>query len=147
MKYCWKLFVDLSASELYEILKLRQEVFILEQNCIYADIDGFDKLAWHLLGFKNEKLEGYVRVIPPGFKYKESSIGRVLTIKYNRGNGLGKTLIQHAITHIQQTYPKHSIRISAQLYLKKFYRDFGFKITSDPYDEDGILHVEMLLDL
>lgn len=142
----------MSADELYEILKVRQEVFVIEQNCIYQDIDELDKTAWHLMAWnlnqpETQKLQAYLRVVFPGCKFKEPSIGRILSVKKVRGTGLGKELLRNVLLRIETEYPNQAIRISAQQHLHKFYALFGFEQVSQPYDEDGIVHIEMLRDV
>jgi len=145
----WSRFEDLSPSDIYQILKIRQEVFVLEQDCAYLDADNLDMNAWHLIVWnKNDqgksKISGYLRIVYPGLKYKEPAIGRLLTDITNRNRGLGKQLMEKALTKIQKEYPACSTRISAQTYLIDFYTDLGFKTINHPYDEDGIPHIEML---
>lgn len=146
-------FSDFSAQDLYEILQLRMEVFVVEQNCFYQDLDGKDQIALHLLGRSSESsstdntgnpLDAYLRVLPPGLSYDEPSIGRVLTSPRARGAGLGKALMLEGIRQCESLYPNQGIRISGQLYLQKFYEDLGFKVVSDVYDDAGIPHIEML---
>jgi ElaA protein len=141
-----KTFDALSASELYAILQLRDRVFIIEQQCIYQDCDDKDQPSHHLMGWQNGKLVAYSRLIPPGFVYSESSIGRVVNSPSVRGTGIGKELMQKNIEWIYQLYSKVPIKIGAQLYLKKFYESFGFVQTSDVYLEDDIQHILMLLE-
>ena len=145
----WCTFNQLSLAQLYEILRARQQVFTVEQDCAYQDADGKDPHSWHLACWESNAespaLLAYLRVVFPGKKYTEPSIGRVLTCDHVRGTGLGKTLMQRAIQHTHQELPHAAIRISAQLYLKKFYEELGFAQVSEPYDEDGIPHIEMLL--
>ncbi len=144
----WSSFEDLSRDDLYAIIERRQEVFIIEQQCIYPDIDGIDRKAFHLLGWGERdggrQLLAYLRCVFPGVKYPEVSLGRVLTAPIARGTGIGRELLAEGIRHAEQQFPGLRIRISAQLYLEEFYRSFGFVSTSEPYDEDGIPHVEML---
>lgn len=125
-------------------------VFVVEQTCPYLDADGFDQGAWHLRGWTSEGngdlLGAYVRVLPPGLKYVEPSIGRVVTHQAMRRTGLGKRLMLEAIRRTELIAPGQPIRIGAQRYLERFYADLGFRIASEPYDEDGIMHVEMLRD-
>ena len=141
-----KRFEELTTVDLYDILSARQEVFVVEQNCPYQDVDGLDNVSWHL--YKRDDVSGhilaYLRITFAGHKYQEPSIGRVLTTKAARGHGLGKVLIEEAMGFLKQELPGQSVRISAQLYLQKFYEDFGFKVVSEPYDEDDIPHIEML---
>ena len=139
-----KKFDDLSPHELYAILQLRNEVFAVEQNCVYQDMDNKDQHSYHLMGWQNEKLIVYTRIIPPGIIYPEPSIGRVVTSPSIRKTGMGKELMDKSIEQTYNLYGKTPIKIGAQLYLLKFYNDFGFKQTSDVYLEDGIKHVEMV---
>lgn len=144
----WRSFEALSGFELYEILAAREAVFIVEQQCIYQDIDHLDQDAWHLLGRDRDTgtnaLLAYLRVVFPGKKYAEPSIGRVITTEAARGRGLGKGLMAEGIKRVEAQYPNRAIRISAQVYLERFYQGFGFQTVSEPYDEDGILHIEMV---
>lgn len=141
-------FNDLSNADLYEVLRQRQEVFILEQTCLYNDFDGYDQDAHHLLGWRTtgggRQLGAYLRILAPGAKYTEMSLGRVLTTKAARGSGIGRELLAQGIAHAQRLHPGHRIKIGAQQYLERFYGSFGFVTTSQPYDEDGIMHIEML---
>lgn len=142
-------FNEISTLDMYRILKARQDVFVVEQNCVYHDMDITDQYAWHLCAWQRESeiektLLGYLRVVFPEHRYREPSIGRVLTIKQARGTGLGKELLKKALVYTDQKYPGQSIRISAQHHLNRFYSDFGFEAASEPYDEDGIPHIEML---
>ena len=144
----WSSFADLPNKDLYELLAQRQNVFVLEQQCLYPDLDGYDQDAWHLLGWKiidgKRQLAASLRVIAPGVKYTEMSIGRVLSTAVARGTGVGRELLVEGIARAEQLYPGHRLRIGAQQYLEAFYGSFGFKTVSAPYDEDGIMHVEML---
>jgi len=137
-------FEALSSTTLYAILKIRQEVFAVEQNSVYLDVDGKDMGAIHLLGLQDDTIQAYCRILAPGIKYTEASIGRVLTSVDNRGNGTGRLLMQKALVYCAQQYSNSGVRISAQLYLQKFYESFGFIVTTAPYNEDGIPHIEML---
>jgi len=141
-------FNELSTSDLYEVLTQRQDVFILEQTCLYPDIDGLDPQAHHLLGWHSvdgkRQLAAYLRVLGPGVKYDEMSLGRVITTKAARGSGAGRALLAEGIARAEALYPGHRIRIGAQQYLESFYQGFGFETVSAPYDEDGILHIDML---
>ncbi|WP_345969054.1 MULTISPECIES: GNAT family N-acetyltransferase [Sulfurimonas] len=148
MRWQWSLFETLSPWEILEIMKLRQAVFVVEQACAYQDADDLDPLSWHLTGWeedsKGKRLVAYLRVVFPGRKFDEPSIGRVITPLALRGRGLGSALIHEAIERIPSLFQKESIRISAQQRLEPFYAAFGFETVSTPYDEDGIPHVEML---
>ncbi|MEW5248796.1 GNAT family N-acetyltransferase [Microbulbifer sp. 2201CG32-9] len=148
MQWQWSTFDSLSTTQLYEILRVRQEVFTVEQLCPYQDADGKDQYSWHLGCWDDRQeppyLMAYLRVVFPGHKYREPSLGRVLTTAPSRGTGLGKELIRRAVNHTLSEYPNTAIRISAQEHLADFYREFGFQRASAPYDEDGIPHIEML---
>lgn len=130
--------------ELYAILRLRTEVFVVEQACIFQDMDNKDQLSYHLMGWENNNLVAYTRLVPPGISYQEASIGRVVTSPAVRSNGLGKLLMEKSIEQTIHLYGKTPIKLGAQLYLKKFYESLGFRQTSDIYDEDGIDHIEMI---
>ena len=144
----WSGFADLTVAQLYAMLALRQEVFVLEQTCLYPDIDGLDPGAHHLLGWRDAggkpELVAHLRCLAPGAKYAEMSIGRVVTSPAARGSGLGRELVAQGIALACQLHPGHAIRIGAQAHLEAFYASFGFRTISAPYDEDGILHVDML---
>ena len=148
MKINWQIkkFEELNTVELYEIIRLRAEVFVVEQNCPYQDMDGKDLKSFHLLGIdENKKLIAYSRIVPAGISFKEVSIGRVVTSQKVRGTGVGKELIIESIKAIEKEYGKVPIRIGAQCYLKKFYESLGFEIASKEYLEDNIPHIEMIL--
>ena len=148
IEWQWRSFAELGNSELYEVLAQRQQVFILEQQCFYNDFDGLDRHAHHLLGWRTvdgrRELAAYLRCLAPGAKYTEMSLGRVLTTQAARGTGAGRELLARGIEHACRQHPGHRIRIGAQAYLERFYQGFGFETVSAPYDEDGILHVDML---
>ena len=141
-------FTELTVDELYALLQARAAVFVVEQQCIYQDIDGIDRQAHHILGWRQtateRELVAYCRLVAPGVKYAEPSIGRVITTAAGRGQGFGKALMQQALTLHEELYPGQGNRISAQQYLERFYRAFGYRMVSEPYDEDGLPHVEML---
>jgi ElaA protein len=141
-------FDQLSTKEIYAILKARQVVFVVEQNCPFLDADDIDQHCLHLSGWQqrgtNNALAAYARLVPPKLKYLEPSIGRVITSPEFRGQGLGKELMQRAVQAMDELYPGLAIRIGAQRYLEKFYSGFGFETASPTYIEDGIPHVEMV---
>ena len=140
-----KKFVALTLTELYDILQIRAEVFVVEQDCVYQDLDYADQNAWHLMAFKKDKLVAYARIFSPKIKYDEAAIGRVITHQSIRKNGIGKTLMNKAISFCKEHFPSENIKISAQCYLEKFYKALGFKVVSEIYLEDGIEHQEMIL--
>lgn len=147
LKLNWQLkkFNELTASELYEIIWLRNEVFVVEQNCVFQDADYKDQKGWHLMGWNHHnQLMAYCRLLPPGLSYEEPSIGRVVTNPAARKEGAGKELMTIAVANCCQLFGESNIKIGAQLYLHKFYSSLGFKQTGDVYLEDGIEHVEMI---
>lgn len=150
MKLNWilKKFEALTPYELYDIMWLRNEVFVVEQNCVYQDADYKDQKGWHYMG-RNEEgtLIAYVRLLPPGVSYAEPSIGRVLTNPAARGTGAGRLLMQNAIEECKALFGDVPIKIGAQYYLLKFYSSLGFVQTSDIYLEDNIEHIEMIRNI
>jgi ElaA protein len=147
MKYSCLPFKDLNVNELYEIMALRQEVFIVEQNCPYLDTDGKDLHSWHLMG-RNEagKLIAYTRLLPVGISYPDyASIGRVVSAPLVRGSGAGKHLMQKSIEMCLYLFNQAPIKIGAQSYLLRFYESLGFQSTGEEYLEDGIPHTKMIL--
>lgn len=145
IEYKVKRFDSLSKTELYNLLRLRSEVFVVEQNCVYQDIDNFDQQALHILGYHNKELCAYARVFNKGDNYQQyASIGRVLTSENVRGKGIAHQLLKLCISTIETEFACYEIKISAQKYLIKFYQTYGFKQVGDEYLEDGIPHVAMI---
>lgn len=140
-----KPFAQLSVYELYEILRLRSDVFVVEQQCVFLDADNYDQDCFHFCGWIGKELAAYVRIVPPGLIYTHASIGRVTTSKTARKGGLGKMLMGKAITETKRLFDEQEILIGAQLYLKKFYENFGFVQCGEGYIEDGIPHIKMKL--
>ncbi|HET9055242.1 MAG TPA: GNAT family N-acetyltransferase [Chitinophagaceae bacterium] len=140
-----KKFEDLTVYELYAVLQLRNEVFVVQQNCVFQDADNKDKQCWHYMGWENDNLVAYARIIPAGVAYEYASIGRVVNSPGERGRGIGKELMKTAIERTYELFGKVPIKIGAQLYLKKFYSSFGFVQTGEIYLEDGIEHIHMVL--
>lgn len=144
----WKEFSELTLDALYAVLALRSEVFVVEQRSIYLDADGLDARCHHLLATERSEggpfLAAYLRVLPPGLKFEEASIGRVVVSPRARRLGLGRELTAKGIAFVEAKYPGQRIRISAQHYLLTFYEGFGFRAEGDVYDEDGIPHIEMV---
>ena len=140
-----KAFDELTAAELYAILRLRSEVFVVEQNCVFLDMDDKDQYCYHLTAWRGEVLAGYSRIVPAGISYVESSIGRIVTSPVLRGHGIGRELILQSVHALYTLYGKQPIRIGAQYYLLKFYASFGFVQKGEIYLEDGIEHVQMLM--
>ncbi|MEA5138007.1 GNAT family N-acetyltransferase [Arcicella rigui] len=151
MNVYWYLkhFRDLTTTELYQILQLRNEVFIVEQNCPFQDLDDKDFYSFHFMGFDTDtqKIVAYTRLLPPGISYSEASIGRVVTSPMARGTGIGKVLMQKSIDTLEEMFASANIRIGAQLYLKNFYESFGFQQDSEVYLEDGIEHILMIREV
>jgi ElaA protein len=139
----WKTFKELSIEELYNILWLRQAAFVVEQDCPYFDIDGQDQAFLHLIGQFEDKLVGYLRLMPPQESNSPVYFGRVVVDKKYRGHGVAKILIQSALDYVDLHFPHCVTVISAQSYLEKFYNPFGFVKVGAPYDEDGIEHIAM----
>ncbi|HWK22504.1 MAG TPA: GNAT family N-acetyltransferase [Ureibacillus sp.] len=145
----WKLkkFEELTNSELYNLLKERTQVFVVEQNCPYLEVDGKDPFSYHLFKEDNGEILAYARILPPGISYQECSIGRVLVKKEYRGQGIAQELVKKSLDFIQQELKETTVKIQAQDYLRKFYGSFGFQAISETYLEDNIPHVDMLLQV
>ena len=141
----WHTFQELPASILYDILALRQEVFVIEQKCPYPDIDYQDQQALHLLGMKNHRLVAYLRFFPLGTLYPDAlSFGRVLVKETERGQGVAKNLMNQVELYLKEIKNTAPIIISAQVYLQKFYSDYGYQAVGAPFDEDEIPHIKMI---
>ncbi|WP_116542294.1 GNAT family N-acetyltransferase [Pontibacter virosus] len=145
IKIC-KAFHDLTPDELYDMLRLRSEVFVVEQNCVFPDMDDKDQLCHHVLFYNEDRiLVATSRLVPAGVAYSDMmSIGRIVTSQLVRGTGVGKELVEMSIEECYRLFGKGAIRIGAQLYAKKFYERFGFEQSSEVYDEDGIDHIKMV---
>ena len=137
-------FNELTLDKLYEVLALRTEVFVVEQNCAYPELDFQDHKSTHLLLWQSGILQAYARVAPPESVYTEPSIGRVVVHDDYRRKGLGKRIFQAALKEVQRLYPDERIKIQAQTYLKEFYENMGFEVISEPYPDFGIMHVDMI---
>lgn len=148
MNITWyhKHFKELNTTELYQILQLRNEVFIVEQHCPFQDLDDKDLKCYHFIGFDtdSQKVMAYTRIVPAGISFEEASIGRVVTSALARNEGIGKQLMSKSIELLEEFYGSVSIKIGAQLYLKKFYESFGFQQVEEVYLEDGIEHILMI---
>ena len=138
-------FDDFTTHDLYTVMRLRQEVFVLEQNCVYPDLDGLDLSADHILFWEDGELLAYLRCLKPGLSYPQSSIGRIVVSPTARGRDLGRELVTRGIAYNFQQWPDSDIRIGAQRYLEAFYCSLGFVTDGEPYSEDGIEHVHMNL--
>ncbi|NER17387.1 GNAT family N-acetyltransferase [Spongiivirga citrea] len=143
MNFKVKRFDELSLNELYAILRLRAEVFVVEQDCVYQDVDGKDEKALHLIGYKNEKIIAYTRIFKGGDYFECPSFGRVVVQENERKYGYGHDLVKESVKAIKDHFGKSTIKISAQTYLKKFYSTHGFHQEGDEYLEDGIPHIAM----
>ncbi|MEM8998619.1 MAG: GNAT family N-acetyltransferase [Bacteroidota bacterium] len=139
-----KTFEALTKSELYGILQLRSEVFVVEQDCVYQDIDGKDQVAWHVMGYEQDTLIAYIRVFKPGDYFEHTGIGRVVVKKGQRKNGQGRKIMEASILMITKTLGYDKIVLSAQTYLKEFYNSLGFIERGEAYLEDGIPHIHMV---
>lgn len=146
IQWICKPFIELSPYQLYDCLRLRSAIFVVEQNCVYLDADNKDQSCYHLMGYDNDELVAYTRIVPPAIIYEQASIGRVVTSDKVRKTGIGKQLLQRSIETVYQFFGEQPIKIGAQLYLKRFYESFGFEQTSDVYLEDGIEHIYMVKD-
>ena len=146
MPYRWQTteFLQLGEEALYAILQLRQAVFVVEQACLYQDLDGLDKAATHMLCWEEDELAAYQRCLPPGTSFQESAIGRIVVAPSHRDSGLGRTLVLRGIEHNLARWPESGIRINAQAYLRRFYSELGFDPVGEEYDEDGIPHQQMV---
>ncbi|MBB6270930.1 ElaA protein [Pedobacter cryoconitis] len=139
-----KPFESLTVKELYAILRLRSEIFVVEQECVFLDADNKDLSCQHLMLYQNKELMAYARIVPAGLSFTEPSIGRIVTSAAARGKGFGKQLVLLAISNCIRLYGNKPIKIGAQLYLKSFYESFGFVVVGEEYLEDDILHVDMI---
>lgn len=146
MTFEFKHFNNLSNAELYDMLRLRAEIFVVEQTCIYNDLDGLDKKAVHLIIKKNDEIVGCSRLLQPGTRFPDFSIGRVVVKKNMRGAGLGIRMMEEAKKYMIEKWDAKNIKVSAQKYLQKFYEDLGFSVITEEYLEDGIPHVGMLFE-
>ena len=144
MKFEFKHYSELSSDELYDILQLRAEIFVVEQDCVYNDLDGLDKDAVHQFLIKNDKIVAYSRLLKPGTRFPDYSIGRVVVKQTERGRGTGIQMMEEAKEFIINNWTAKKIKVSAQKYLRKFYEELGFEIVTDEYLEDGIPHYGML---
>lgn len=138
-----KKFGELTTKELYSILQLRTAVFVVEQQCVYQDMDGLDELALHLLGKEGDKLTAYTRIFGPGDYFEVPSIGRVVVHPDARKKGYGKEIMEASIQAVESHFNTRAIVLSAQSYLRNFYRELGFREKGEEYLEDGILHIKM----
>ncbi|PWL39886.1 GNAT family N-acetyltransferase [Flagellimonas aquimarina] len=144
MEVVVKTFEELTNTELYQLMRLRSEVFVVEQDCVYQDLDNKDQKALHVLGKKDNKIVAYTRVFKPGDYFKNTSIGRVVVHEKERKFGYGMIIMEASLKEIKKRFPDNSIELSAQTYLVKFYTSLGFKVFGEEYLEDGIPHIRMI---
>lgn len=138
---------QLSSTQLYHLMRLRTDVFVVEQQCAYPEVDETDAQAHHVLGYYQEQLVACARLVPPGLSYAEPSIGRVAVAAAYRGRGWGRLVFEYAFRQIKAHYPQRPVKIQAQQYLEPFYKSVGFRTVSKPYPDVGIMHVDMLYSL
>jgi ElaA protein len=141
----WRRFEQLSSAALYELLRFRQQIFVVEQRSPYPDLDGLDQAAWHLLGWADGNFAAYLRLLPPGDAMPAVRIGRVAVAAAMRREGVARGLMTEALGLCRERYPRQPIRLSAQLHLARFYESLGFTATAAPYDDFGVAHVEMAM--
>ena len=146
INWSWKCFKEFGTTELYYLLAARNEVFVVEQRCIYHDLDGLDFTAHHLCAMGDQGLVAYLRLLPPGGLHTEAAIGRVMVAAAARNGGLGRELMIKGIQGCRKYFPGQILRVSAQSHLEEFYKSLGFVTVSPAYDDDGIPHLDMLLD-
>ena len=144
LKVITKKFSEINTNQLYAILQLRSEVFVVEQDCVYQDLDFKDQKALHIIGLKDDKVVAYTRIFKPGDYFEKASIGRVVVNKEERKYGYGHVIMQHSIKAIEDKFLVKTIKISAQVYLRKFYNSHGFKQIGEEYMEDSIPHIAMI---
>ncbi|SIT89454.1 GNAT family N-acetyltransferase [Edaphobacillus lindanitolerans] len=147
MEWKVKRFQDLTLDELYEIIRLRVDVFVVEQRCIYGEVDGHDRQSLHLIGTDDGEICAYSRILPPGERYEEPSIGRVVVRMAWRGNGLARELVERAKRIIRDEWGGVPVRLQAQEHLEPFYQSCGFGSISEPYDDEGVPHVDMRMSV
>lgn len=137
-------FDELSLEELYDLMALRTDIFVVEQECAYPELDYQDQQARHIMLYSQKQLVAYARALPPGSVYEEPSIGRV-AVRFNyRGRGLARKVFEMALSELEASYPKHRIKLQAQTYLEEFYAEYGFKTITEAYPDFGIMHVDMI---
>ena len=147
VEFDWLPFDRLTGREVHDLLQLRSRVFVVEQTCVFLEADGLDPKCWHGLGRDDGALVATARIVPPGVKHEEPAIGRVVTAPEVRRSGAGRALMLSSIAQVKRLFPGQPIRLGAQRYLEKFYGSLGFVPVGEPYDEDGIPHIEMVRPL
>lgn len=144
LRWTWHAWRELTPDTLYALLRLRSAVFVVEQNCVFPDMDGRDPACEHLCGWDGAVLAAYLRLVPPGVRTPEVSLGRVVVAPSHRGSGLGRAVMEEGLRACARRHPGAPVKVSAQQHLERFYNSLGFATVGEPYDEDGILHVDMV---
>jgi ElaA protein len=144
LRWTWHEWATLTPDVLYAFLRLRSAIFVVEQNCVFPDMDGRDPQCEHLCGWDDGTLAAYLRLVPPGVRTPEVALGRVVVARSARSTGLGRAVMREGLARCAQRYPGQPVKVSAQQHLEKFYGSLGFVTVGAPYDEDGILHVDMV---
>ena len=144
LQYAWHEWRSLTPDVLYALLRLRSAIFVVEQDCVFPDMDGRDPQCEHLCGWRDGELVAYLRLVPPGVRTPEVSLGRVVVAQAARGRGLGREVMREGLRGCERRYPGAPVKVSAQQHLETFYASLGFVRVGEPYDEDGILHVDMV---
>jgi ElaA protein len=144
LRWTWHAWTDLTPDVLYAFLRLRSAIFVVEQDCVFPEMDGRDPQCEHLCGWDGAELVAYLRLVPPAVRTAEVSLGRVVVAQPARGAGLGRAAIHEGLARCAQRYPGQPVKVSAQQHLEEFYRGLGFARVGEPYDEDGIRHVDMV---
>ncbi len=143
-RWTWHAWAGLTPDVLYAFLRLRSAAFVVEQDCVFPEMDGRDPQCEHLCGWDGAELAAYLRLVPPGVRTPEVALGRVVVARRARGRGLGRAVMLEGLKRCAERYPGQPVKVSAQQHLEKFYNGLGFVTVGAPYDEDGILHVDML---
>ena len=143
-RWTWHAWPELTPDVLYAFLRLRSAIFVVEQDCVFPEMDGRDPRCEHLCGWDGDELVAYLRLVPPAVRTPEVSLGRVVVAKAVRGTGLGRAVMLEGLKRCAQRYPGQPVKVSAQQHLEKFYQSLGFATVGAPYDEDGIMHVDMV---
>ena len=144
LRWSWHAWGDLTPDVLYAFLRLRSAIFVVEQDCVFPEMDGRDPQCEHLCGWNGAELAAYLRLVPPGVRTPEVALGRVVVAQSARGQGLGRAVMVEGLKRCAQRYPGQPVKVSAQAHLEKFYLSLGFRTVGAPYDEDGIRHLDMV---
>ena len=143
LRWAWYAWAELTPDVLYQVLRLRSAIFVVEQDCVFPDMDGRDPQCEHLCGWRGNELTAYLRLVPPGVRTPEVALGRVVVAQSARGTGLGRAVMLEGLARCAQRYPGQPVKVSAQQHLEAFYNSLGFATVSEAYLEDGIWHVDM----